>query len=186
MKSGSPILAYANHAVLSPGQDLRYGRVLSRMLLWCRGGAGVVRANGKGISMSSGTFLILPWKHTIRYIVDTPSYLELGGVHIVPSYPQGLPFPFQVEHHRNENDGDDHSDWDRQIPELREIIVGHLSQSATLGYLLDYAVYRFQTGTLEEQQARLLGELMLLLIITVWRLYAYAYAYGISAGINMC
>ncbi len=54
------------------------------MVLWCRAGRGTIWVDGAEITLPPGTFCVLPWGVSIRYLAARQKPFLLGGAHLIP------------------------------------------------------------------------------------------------------
>jgi AraC-like DNA-binding protein len=94
----SAMIGYANYAPFAPGRIAQYGKVQSRMLLWCHRGCGVISVNGEDFEIRKGSFIFLPWNHIICYKSDRHQPFMLAGIHIIPRFDPQTPFEYNVFH----------------------------------------------------------------------------------------
>jgi len=155
------MVVYANFYQFGRGETVCNGPVESRMLLWCRSGTGSVEINDALHSVLPGRFFILPWGHTVAYRADQEDPFNLGGVHIIPEYAEGVRPVFEVAHHAA-------SRWSG-CPERRDadcgigkgLLTGSLAGLPGLHHLLEYTAARFAEAVLTEGVARQQAGLLL-------------------------
>jgi len=155
------IVLWANYAQFAPGMRKPLFEVHSRMLLWCRRGRGTVTANGEKHVFESGDFLFLPWQHRIRYEADAGEDWYLGGVHVVPEHPRGVPVEFRVRHMPADKRASYRFHRDVALPGFDSVLSGRLEHAEALAHLADYIVLWFRRGEREEGGARALAGVLL-------------------------
>lgn len=155
------VVVYANFAQFSRGQKIQFPCVRSRMVLWCKSGSGTVTVNGKLCPFEAGRYLVLPWKHAIRYQAGEDDPFLLGGVHLIADHREDHPVLFDVAH--DEQHPLAHAAYRRDvpIPELASVKLGWLQNNAPLLHLLEYIVHLFCRSSPEPWMARQLGRQLL-------------------------
>jgi YesN/AraC family two-component response regulator len=158
-------IVLANNYQFSAAQVVTNPLVLSRMLLWCKAGKGDVSINKKKYSMSTGDYLVLPWKHSITYRADEKEPFLVAGIHIIPDHARNRKIEYQVAHiadHPLAN-----ASWRRDsvISGLTETVQGSLSQHPGLGHLGEFVVDLYRNYKLEEWQARDLAKILMTEIV---------------------
>lgn len=155
------VIAYANHAQFGPSQVLQNGPVDSRMLLWCRAGTGRVIVNGQPVAMDAGRFVLLPWKHTIRYEASGDDPFLLAGIHIVPRHAATHAVRFEVPHAAHHPLANVPWRRDARLERIPDFAVSRLAPDTSLAHLLEHVVGVFVRGTPPEWLARQLAGLVL-------------------------
>lgn len=155
------VVVYANFAKFNGGQRVRFPCVESRMVLWCKEGRGTVTVNGHECELEAGRYLVLPWKHAIRYRADRDEPFLLGGVHIVPAHRRDRPVTFDVAHDGRHRLAGAAFRRDRPIPGLSGVRQGWLQTNAVLSHLLEYTAHLFGRGRPPQWLARQLGRQLL-------------------------
>ena len=161
-KAKEAIGTYANHALIAPGGKIGEFHVMSRMLLWCRGGCGKVTVTLQSFELSAGNFMFLPWGHRIRYFNHLKEPWSLGGIHIIPELPTGAPMEYRVKHRQDDmiRGGEFRKDVDLGR-DLGVIVIGRFDFSSGLFHLAEYIVQWFKKGRLREEKARLYAKIIL-------------------------
>jgi AraC-like DNA-binding protein len=156
------ILLYANHVTIAHGKSVGEYHVMSRMLLWCRGGEGTVTVNGKTSILRHGDMMFLPWGHRIRYLNTSKEPWRISGIHIIPELPPGSPFEYKVKHLDGVSvlGGGQRKDADLGNV-LKGVLRSRLAYPSPLAHLAEYIVELFIRGNQTERQSRLLAELLL-------------------------
>ena len=85
-ENSAPCVVWANHHQGIPGEVIDIPRLESRMLLWCRRGAGTVTVDGTLVDLPPAQFVLLPWGVRIVYRAARRNPFELGGVHLIPRH----------------------------------------------------------------------------------------------------
>jgi len=155
-----PIIGYANEHQANPRAFIRYSRVQSVMLLWCKAGRGRVTVNGVNYPLPSGSFLVLPWNHAISYHPDIEEPFLVAGVHLVPDYPPGQPLPLSVVHDAADLADEAALHGAGMPPLCTTTLQGTWADAPQLHLLADYIVAWSQRGQRPEGMARRLGELL--------------------------
>lgn len=122
------VVVYSNYYQCESSMIIHNNDVYSRMLLWCESGAGDVTVNGKGYRFSKGSFLILPWRHSITYKADKLIPFNLGGIHLIPYYSPSLTFKTEVAHNDRQIWWKGDSIRDVEIPHLQQITEGRFNE----------------------------------------------------------
>ena len=156
------IVAYANHATIAPGKSVGEFHVMSRMLLWCRTGSGIVTVNGQGNTLCVGDMMFMPWGHRIKYSNSSKEPWRISGIHIIPELPPCSPFEYKVKH----SDGDKiiGSKFRRDASLgkiLNGVVKGHLIYQSPFSHLAEFTVELFIRGQQTEQQSRMLASLLI-------------------------
>lgn len=156
------ILVYANHVTIAHGKSVWEYHVMSRMLLWCRGGEGTVTVNGETFILSHGDMMFLPWGHRIRYLNTAKEPWRISGIHIIPELSPGSPFEYKVRHEDGQKIIGDKGRHDADLGKiLKGVLTGHLVYPSPLSHLAEYAVELFTRGNQNELQSRLIAGLLL-------------------------
>jgi len=136
-------VALATYYQFSRGERISQPCVLSRMLLWCKAGKGVVRVNNETCPLSVNDFLFLPWGRSIMYQADEKEPFFVGGIHIVPNHDRKHKIGYGVAH--REGDACWRASWrkDVTIAELAGIKRGSLSDTTALRHLAEYTIQRY-------------------------------------------
>lgn len=156
------IVAHANHATIAPGKTAGEYHVMSRMLLWCRTGAGLVTVNGKGNMLCAGDMMFMPWGPRIKYLNSAKEPWRISGIHIIPTLPPGSPVEYKVDH------GEGHFIRGGKFRKdtclgkvLKGILKSRLVYPSPLSHLAEYTVELFIGRRQTEQQSRMLARLLL-------------------------
>jgi AraC-like DNA-binding protein len=159
------ILLAADRFRFSPGERRGSPRVLSRRLFWCRSGRGVVTVNGERFALGAGTFVFMPWGHSVAYEADRRVPFEVGSIHLIPFHrPIGAAVFYQVPHLNEDQASSGHRD--SAIPGFESggvarAFAGSFPGSPALAHLVEYIADFFRRGP-REKEARLLSHLLLL------------------------
>jgi len=131
------------------------------MFLWCIDGCGNVTVNGKQYRFTKGSFLIIPWKHEIRYKADPVTPFNVAGVHLIPWYDPALPYTAKVAHKQDAIWREGDSLRDVQIPSLEAIVSGHFTRETVwLENLSFQAIALFHRQRLTRTTARAMATLL--------------------------
>lgn len=152
------VIVYANDLQFGPDEQASHAHVLSRMLLWCKQGRGIVRINDVLYPLEPGHFLFLPWGHAIHYYADPADPFFLAGVHLIPNHAPGRALEFDVAHcHGHALD----VPWrrDKALPGIEGVIEGSMEWSDGLAPLVSYIVHLFKRGDFQPWQMRQLAGL---------------------------
>lgn len=156
------VIAYANYFQFEPAMVIRNEEVHSRMLLWCTSGHGEVIIEGSQYSLSVGSFLFLPWKHSITYRADRVDPFRLAGVHLIPCYSPELPFRAKVIHNREQKWWEEGQVTDIHIPSLSGVLSGSFThRSGGLKQIATYSIDRYLSGGYSRRTAHYLATLLL-------------------------
>ncbi|HEY3378615.1 MAG TPA: AraC family transcriptional regulator [Armatimonadota bacterium] len=155
-----PAVVLANYFQFTATAQISSLRVESRMLLWGKHGEGVVRVNGSEYRLAPDDFLLLPWNHHIVYAPDRQRPFYVGGVHFVPDYAPGAPLQFGVAHADADPLRDDTRRRDAPFLDIAGVLCGSFHFAPALAPLAEYIVHWFQHGDRGEEEARMLGALM--------------------------
>jgi AraC-like DNA-binding protein len=135
--------------------------VYSRMFLWCMEGCGNVTVNGKQYRFTKGSFLIIPWKHEIKYKADPVTPFNVAGVHLIPWYDPALLYTAKVAHKHDTIWWKGDSLRDIYIPGMETIVCGHLSRETVwLENLSFLAIELFHRQRLTRTTARAIATLL--------------------------
>lgn len=138
-----PVVVQANWYQFEAGEQVRFPRVESRMLLWCKAGRGRIIVNGQVVPFTPGDYVMLPWRHRIAYEPDARSPFQVAGIHIIPHHDQRHPVSFEVAHVPTHPLADRRWRRDANVAELRDIVLGQFATHPALGHLAEYVVARF-------------------------------------------
>src|ERR1051326_4039459 len=154
-------VALATYYQFSNNERISQPCVLSRMLLWCKAGKGVVRVNNESCPTSLNDFLFLPWARSMVYQADDKEPFFVGAIHVLPFHDRKHKVGFEVAH--RESDPFWRSPWRRDvaIPALAGIERGSLAETTALRHLAEYTVQRFSAGRRREWEFRSLAQLLL-------------------------
>lgn len=154
-------VALATYYQFSRSERISQPCVLSRMLLWCKAGKGIVRVNNETCTLSVNDFLFLPWARSITYQADEKEPFFVGGIHIVPFHDRKHKIGYGVAH--REGDVYWRASWrkDVTISELTGIKRGSLTDTTALRHLAEYTIQRYQTEPKREWEFRSLAQLIL-------------------------
>jgi len=131
------------------------------MFLWCMEGSGNVTVNGKQYRFTKGSFLIIPWKHEIKYKADPVTPFNVAGVHLIPWYDPALPYSAKVAHEHDAIWWEGDSLRDIQIPSLETIVCGHFTRETVwLENLSFQAIELFHGQRLTRATARAMATLL--------------------------
>ncbi len=156
------IIAYANHATIAPGKTAGESHVMSRMLLWCRTGAGLVTVNGQGNTLCAGDMMFMPWGHRIKYLNNSKEPWRISGIHIIPELPPGSPFEYKVKHGEGDKIIGNKFRNDANLGKvLNGVLKGHLVYPSALSHLAEYTIELFSMSRQTEQQSRMLASLLI-------------------------
>lgn len=155
------VVARANHYQFDARPAHTGSCVQSRMLLWCKAGAGAVRVNRRRLALSPGDFVLFPWAHDVTYYPDSADPFLVGGVHVIPRHARGKPVAFFVPH--NPDQPLFGCSYRTDLPEgaLVGWITGTFDAHPAIGYLAEYIVAWYQRGNPAEAAARRLGQTLL-------------------------
>lgn len=156
------VVVYANIIQFDPSMSVNNIDVYSRMLLWCESGSGNITVNGNQFRFSKGSFLILPWRHSVSYKSDKLTPFGLGGVHIIPYYSPTAPFKTVVAHNKKQIWWENNWLRDVEIPYLEHIFAGHFNpMTEGLKRLAAHTVDMFHQKRIERSTAKALALLFL-------------------------
>ncbi|MFT3766295.1 MAG: AraC family ligand binding domain-containing protein [Minicystis sp.] len=156
--SGSPHVALANWYQFMPGEEAGSPRVKSRMLLWCRSGAGQVWVDGRECRLGPGDFLVLPWGHAIRYRAARRQPFLVAGAHLVPrlsgAFQAGVAHAPGHPLFGSPNRGDDPA-----LPAA--LVAGRLDDHPSLAALAEHLAHAWARKPPDAAIARAQGDLLL-------------------------
>jgi hypothetical protein len=148
------VLVYANFAQFGSGERSDSPFVESRMLLLCKAGRGRVRVNRTLFEFAPGSFLFLPWGHSIAYEASARDPFLLIGVHLIPRHATDRPVVYQVAYRPSEPLAGCPWRRDGALEGLDGLVSGNLRDNPALGHLAEYIVHAFMRGPLPEARAR--------------------------------
>lgn len=157
---GAPVVLQANRYQFLPGQELENPCVGSRMLLWCLAGQGEVEVDGQRRVLRPDAWLLLPWRHRVRYRADRRRPFTVAGIHLCPDHDPDAPFAARAPHlpddplHRVPYRRDAH--W----PGLAGLPGGDLAEHPRLRQLAEWIVERCIAAPPDAAQARAMGLLL--------------------------
>ncbi|HLL90070.1 MAG TPA: AraC family transcriptional regulator [Tepidisphaeraceae bacterium] len=167
-KSGSgwrtddAVVAHANWYQFGPGESVRYPRVESRMVLWCKRGRGTVTVNRQPMALGPGEFVVLPWRHAVAYEAAARGPFLVAGVHVIPRHARGRRVVFEVAHARGSPLAGRAWREDVPLPGLPSVPRGRLADHPPLAHVLEYTVACYvRHRPPREEEMRLLGRLVL-------------------------
>ncbi len=173
VESWPPVVVWANWVQFAPGQRIVQTRRQSRMLLWCRQGAGTLKTHGPGFDLIPGRWLLLPWGTPMVYQAHPQAPFLLAGVHWIPRHDPAAAVIFDVAH---ANEGPlsnlpsrrdaPLADWDNQI------LQGDVSHAESLIALAEYLVARFNTARPAAGDVPAMRNLAALLVEEIQRVIA--------------
>jgi AraC-like DNA-binding protein len=131
------------------------------MVLWCKAGAGRVTVNGHPCPFEAGRYMVLPWRHAIKYEASVSDPFFLAGIHLIPNHQTNKRITFQVAHHEKAPLARATFRRDIPIPALSRLKLGWLTAHVPLTHLVEYVVALFRRGDPEEWMARHLGRQLL-------------------------
>jgi len=158
------IILAADRFRFSPGEERGSPRVQSRRLFWCRSGRGAVTVNGERFPMVAGSFVLMPWGHSVIYEADRRVPYEIGSIHLIPRHrPTGGAAFYQVPHEAPKIPIPGHRDG--ALPGIDaggvgRTVGGSFEASPALAHLAEFIVDSFRRGP-HEMEARLLAPLLL-------------------------
>lgn len=155
------VIVYANWFQCGRSERIVSPCVYSRMLLWCRAGAGTVTVNNDRFALQAEDYLLLPWGHSVSYQADAADPFYLGGVHIIPDHDRNHPVDFRVAHSREESVAR-HS-WRRDDLQTAtpSVIRGSFTWASRLRLLATYIVERYVQEPPAQEPMRQLAGLLL-------------------------
>lgn len=161
-KPPEAVIMWANYHMFSPGQVRRCRRIQSRNLLWCRGGAGVLRINGTDYPMQQpGSFVFTPMDFSATYQADSKNPFYVGGIHLLPASSCDLNPPFTIYHASPtaETSFPEHDPF--EIDGMEQTISGTFQTSPQLEHLIDYIVRWFNGPLRNKDRAVTLARLLI-------------------------
>jgi AraC-like DNA-binding protein len=148
------VIVWANNFQFTSGQVLQFRQVYSRMLLWCKTGTGMVTINGEKFELKQGAYLMIPWKHSVRYEADVHHPFLVAGIHIVPNHARSVKVSFTAVHSTDDPLACYPARQDISIPGLDTVRKGSFSSAPSLSHLAEYCVMMFNQMTGNEDFAR--------------------------------
>lgn len=154
------VVLYANEAVI-PEKPIRQPCVQSRMIVWCKKGRGTIESDHTAYPMAPGDFLWLPWNRKMVYSRELKDMFLVAGIHIVPVHDEKVPLVFNIAHSLNDPLLNVPYRRDADWPGIPEFYQGRFRTFPALEGLCEYIVRRFQEGSFNEWEARVLCEVLL-------------------------
>jgi AraC-like DNA-binding protein len=148
------VIVWANNFQFKSGQVMQFKQVYSRMLLWCKSGTGMVTINGEKFELKQGTYLMIPWKHAIRYEADSKHPFLVAGIHIIPNHHRNSHIIFTAVHSSDDPLARSPARKDLVIPGLEMIRKGSYALAPALYHLAEYCVMMFDHFAGNENFAR--------------------------------
>lgn len=134
----------------------------------CMEGCGTIRINDHFFDLQVGQFFFLPWHASFHIEANTHEGLHTLANHVIPHYTQEYgEVCWGVSHHPNDKQASNPFRSDKYIPELTGIISGTLTCSHNLFLLCQYIITWYQSDYRNEQEARVLGQLLINELIRV-------------------
>ena len=161
MTADNTILVLANYYQFSNHQRIHQSCVNSRMLLWCKAGLGRITVNRETFEVTPGTVFWLPWGRSLTYQADGKRPFFVGGAHIIPDYALRVPVKFQVAHQRKDPLFSVPWRKDANMAGLEGVLHGSFTAETALVRFGEYAVQSFRQSIPGEEEARLMGKLLI-------------------------
>jgi AraC-like DNA-binding protein len=158
----NPVVLHANHFQFAPGQELENPCVSSRMLLWCRQGLGTVEVDGRACPLAADAWLLLPWRHRVRYRADRRRPFLVGGIHLCPDHDPALAVELRVPHAAADPLAAAAHRRDAPWPGLAGVAGGSGAGAGQvrLRDLAEWVVARWTAAPVDAGQARAMAELL--------------------------
>jgi len=158
-----PIVMQANYRQFASGEEGGEDELMrSRLLAWCRGGAGQVRIGDVAMPMTEGEAFLAPWETPAHFKADRTAPFHFAAVHLIPHLaPGGLvdyrvfaPTPETAEVYAERQNA--------SLPGLDDgLIRFRLSESHRLAHLMHYAIMWFERPERDEGTARELARMLM-------------------------
>lgn len=157
-----PILIHANWFQFAAGERIIHLCVKSRMIVWCKSGAGTVIANRESFQFRAGSFLILPWKHRVEYQADHRQPFMVAGLHLIPHHQITCPVDYDVAHSKQSPLYKNPDRLNVEIDRLEKPFFGVKKSYPAFNHITEYALEKFvQAPEKDEDFLRMLGKLLL-------------------------
>lgn len=156
-----PAVAGANYYQFAPGETITSSAVESRALVWGVSGTGSIRMGEPSIDITPGSFVFLPWRHSIEYHADPHDPFMVGAVHLIPWHDPAVPIELYVAHGRTDHLAGVHYRRDADWPDLRGLRRGGTRLGDRLLVVASLAVTHVQDGEPDGQSLRALAVLLL-------------------------
>lgn len=157
---GIPVVLHANHYQFAAAQAVENPCVGSRMLLWCRQGGGEVEVDGQRRRLEADAWLLLPWRHRVRYRADRGRPFLVGGVHLCPDHAADAPIRLEVPHAAEHPLHREAARRDARLPGLDGLAGGSFADHPRLRQLAEYIVEVFAAGAADVAAACAMGGLL--------------------------
>ncbi len=155
-----PVVLHANQYQFAPGQSLHNELVGSRMLLWCRQGAGRIEVDGAVMPLPADAWTLLTWRHRIRYEADRRRPFVVCGIHICPDHDHDVAVEMRVPHARDDLQHQVRHRRNIHWPGLDGRPAGLMSASPRLRALGDYIIARWTDQMVGSDQARAMAVML--------------------------
>ncbi len=155
------VLVLANNYQFRSEQVVSYRQVMSRMFLWCRGGAGRVSVNGRSFDLGPGDFLMIPWRHSITYVAARRNPFLVAGIHVIPDHARSAAVAFGVAHTPDHPLSRSPYRADTVLAGLDTVRAGRLSAVPDMLHLAEFCVLSYEQARGNESYARGLGQVFL-------------------------
>jgi len=154
-------IVYASVYAFRPGEKILQTLIESRAIIWCKAGAGLVTVNGQTYPFEADRYIVLPWRHGIKYEASTSDPFFLAAIHLIPNHHTNKRISFHVAHDEKGPLARAAFRRDIPIPALARMMLGRLEAHAPLTHLIEYIVELFRRGDPEEAMARHLARQLL-------------------------
>jgi AraC-like DNA-binding protein len=155
------VVLLANHYQFSNRERIFQSCVKSRVLLWCKAGAGRIIVNGAPYEMCPGRVFLLPWAHTLTYYAAEKDPFLVGGIHLIPNHLRSKPVQFHVPHQLKDPLAESPLRKDVVMEGLEGMPQGTWTSETPLFRLAEYTVEAFRSALPKERHARLLGQILI-------------------------
>lgn len=158
---GDPLLVLANWYTFALGETLENPQVWSRMLLWCVQGRGQVWVDGEKQILEADDYLLLPWRHRVKYQADSLEPFRVGGIHLIPHQAGGETLIYGAAHRTDDPLAQLSSRQDALWPGLEGLVIGSMRDSPRLRWLCGYLIEWASSVPPLEQPRRALAQLLI-------------------------
>jgi YesN/AraC family two-component response regulator len=157
------VIIFADEFQAGRGQNIDSTIVYSFRFLWCKSGYGDVTVNNRRFHLQPGSYVIMPWKHTVSYKADSRQPFHLSSIHIIPNHDHNTPVEFIVAHGKEHRLSKNLARKNGELQLFSEIMTGEIFKRKALIHLTAYVFEAFNNNaTRNELLMRMLAKCMLL------------------------
>jgi len=160
--SPQPIVMQANYRQFARGEETGEGKPMrSRLLAWCRGGAGQVRVGDVAMTMTEGDAFLGAWESIHIFKADRTAPFHFAAAHLIPHLAPGGFVDYRVMAPTPETAEVYAQRQNATLPGLDDgLIRFRLSESHRLAHLMHYAIMWFERPERDEGTARELAVML--------------------------